>query len=71
MKRGGDDESRLVELLRYNAWANDTLLAACAGLSDTQLDHRLAVTSGSTRELLLHLVGGQQTFVLRTRGPSA
>ena len=58
----------LVELLRYNAWANDTLLAACAGLSGTQLDHRLAVTSGSTRELLLHLVGGQQTFVLRTRG---
>lgn len=58
----------LVETLRYNAWANDVLLAACASLTDSQLDHRLAVTSGSTRELLLHLVGGQQTFILRTVG---
>jgi len=58
----------LVELLRYNAWANGALLAACASLTDAQLDHRLTVTSGSTRELLLHLVGGQQTFALRTKG---
>jgi uncharacterized damage-inducible protein DinB len=58
----------LVELLRYNAWANGVLLAACASLTDAQLDYRLTVTSGSTRELLLHLVGGQQTFALRTKG---
>jgi len=58
----------LVELFHYNAWANNALLSVCASLSDAQLDHRLTATSGSTRELLLHLVGGQQTFVLRTKG---
>lgn len=58
----------LVEMLRYNAWANTALLEACRSLPDTALDHRMPVTSGSTRQLLLHLVGGQQTFVLRTVG---
>ena len=58
----------LVEMMRYNAWANDVLLAACRELTDEQLDHRLHVTSGSTRELLVHIVGGQQTYVLRTMG---
>jgi uncharacterized damage-inducible protein DinB len=58
----------LVEMLRYNLWANERLFEACRALTDAQLDHRLAVTSGSTRELLVHIVGGQQTFVLRTKG---
>jgi uncharacterized damage-inducible protein DinB len=42
----------LAEMFRYNRWANLTLLDACRTLS----------------EVLLHLVGGQQTFVLRTQG---
>lgn len=58
----------LVEMMRYNAWANRILFDACRALSDEQLDGRIAVTSGSTRELLVHIVGGQQTFVLRTKG---
>lgn len=58
----------LGEMLRYNQWANKRLLEACRGLNDEQLDRRLAVTSGSTRELLIHIVGAQQTFVLRTKG---
>lgn len=58
----------LVEMLRYNRWANETLLEACRGLTDEQLDHRLPVTSGSSRELLVHIVGAQQTYVLRTQG---
>src|SRR6185312_8640651 len=58
----------LAEMFRYNAWANRTLLEACRTLTDVQLDARLAGGSGSVRETLLHLVGGQQTFVLRTRG---
>ena len=58
----------LVEMMRYNAWANRTLLDACRELTDQQLDARLPVTSGSSRELLIHIVGGQQTFVLRTKG---
>lgn len=58
----------LVEMLRYNRWANETLFEACRGLTDEQLDHRLPVASGSSRELLIHIVGGQQTYVLRTQG---
>jgi uncharacterized damage-inducible protein DinB len=58
----------LVEMLRYNEWANRMLFDACGSLTEEQLDARLPVTSGATRELLVHIVGGQQTFVLRTRG---
>jgi uncharacterized damage-inducible protein DinB len=58
----------LVEMMRYNAWANETLFEACSQLTEDQLHWRLSVTSGSTRELLVHIVGGQQTFALRTLG---
>jgi len=58
----------LVEMMRYNLWANQTLLEACRKLTEEQLEHRLAVTSGSTRELLVHIVGAQQTYILRTKG---
>lgn len=58
----------LAEALRYNAWANRALYEACRALTDEQLDTHLGGTSGSVRELLLHIAGGQQTFVLRTKG---
>jgi uncharacterized damage-inducible protein DinB len=58
----------LVEMFRYNAWANRELFQACRSLTGEQLDARVRGTSGSVRELLLHIVGGQQTFILRTRG---
>jgi uncharacterized damage-inducible protein DinB len=58
----------LAEVLRYNRWAMMTLLDACRTLTDEQLDYRGAGVSGSVRELLLHVAGGQQTFVLRTMG---
>lgn len=58
----------LVEMFRYNAWANRALFQACLALGDEQLDHRVAGISGTVRELLLHIVGGQQTFILRTKG---
>ncbi|HLZ70106.1 MAG TPA: DinB family protein [Dehalococcoidia bacterium] len=57
----------LAELLRYNRWAVLTLLDACQALGEARLDARPQGISGSVRELL-HIVGGQQTFVLRTRG---
>jgi uncharacterized damage-inducible protein DinB len=60
--------SSIVEMFRYNAWANRRLFAACRALTDEQLDVRLQGISGSVRELLQHIVGGQQTFVLRTKG---
>lgn len=55
-------------MMRYNAWANDTLFEACRQLTDEALEGGLGVTSGSTKELLTHIVGGQQTFALRTKG---
>jgi len=58
----------LAEMLRYNRWATQTLIEACRGLTDEQLDSRVPGASGSVRELLTHIVGGQQTFALRTKG---
>ncbi|MBO0687421.1 MAG: DinB family protein, partial [Candidatus Dormibacteraeota bacterium] len=58
----------LAEMFRYNRWAMSTLLEACRDLSEDQLDAEMQGASGPVRELLLHLVGGQQTLVLRTKG---
>ena len=58
----------LAEMLRYNHWANRRLFEACRALTAEQLARRMPEASGSVGELLLHIAGGQQTFVLRTRG---
>ena len=58
----------LAAMFRYNRWANLTLLAAGRPLDVVLLDARVPGVSGPVRELLLHVVGGQQTFVLRTMG---
>jgi uncharacterized damage-inducible protein DinB len=58
----------LAEMLRYNKWATRQLLEAARTLPEHALDHAGSGVSGSVRELLLHIVGGQQTFVLRTMG---
>jgi uncharacterized damage-inducible protein DinB len=58
----------LAEVFRYNKWANLALLEACRGLTPDLLNARPAAVSGPVRELLTHLVGSQQTFVLRTQG---
>lgn len=55
-------------MFRYNAWANHELFEACRSLTEKQLDVQIQGISGSVRELLLHIAGGQQTFVLRTKG---
>jgi uncharacterized damage-inducible protein DinB len=60
----------LVEMLRYNAWAGRTLLDACRDLTDAQLQAELAVSPGSVRALLLHIVGGQQAYINLVRGLS-
>jgi len=58
----------LAEMFHYNAWANRQLFAACRSLTDEQLDMRVQSISGTIRELLQHIAGGQQTFILRTKG---
>jgi uncharacterized damage-inducible protein DinB len=58
----------LAEIFKYNRWANLQILNTCRGLTDEQLDARAPGTSGPVRELLQHIAGAQQTFVLRTSG---
>ena len=58
----------LAEMFRYNAWANRALFEACRSLTEAQLDTHVPGISGSIRDLLMHIAGGQQTFVLRTKG---
>ena len=58
----------LAEMFRYNAWANRELFSACRSLTEEQLDIHIQGISGTVRELLMHIAGGQQTFVLRTKG---
>jgi uncharacterized damage-inducible protein DinB len=55
-------------MFRYNAWANQELYQSCRSLTDEQLDTHVPGTSGSIRELLVHIAGAQQTLVLRTKG---
>ncbi|MBN1668633.1 MAG: DinB family protein [Anaerolineales bacterium] len=58
----------LAEMFRYNAWANRELFEACRSLTQEQLDMQIQGISGSIGELLMHIAGGQQTFILRTKG---
>jgi uncharacterized damage-inducible protein DinB len=58
----------MAEMFRYNAWANRELFEACRSLTKEQLDTQIQGISGSVSELLTHIAGGQQTFVLRTKG---
>ena len=58
----------LGEAFRYNRWANERLLAFCRPLPGDVLDAAVPGTYGSIRKTLMHLIGGQQTFALRTQG---
>jgi len=58
----------LAEMFKYNRWANLTLLEACRGLTHETLIAKPPGLSGTIGEILVHIVGGQQTFVLRTKG---
>jgi uncharacterized damage-inducible protein DinB len=58
----------LAEMFRYNRWATAALVDACAGLSDDYLDAAVPGISGTVRELLMHVAGGQRTDALRTQG---
>lgn len=56
------------DIFAYNKWANVQLFNACRNLSEEQLDFHLPGASGPVRELLVHLVGGQQSQILRAQG---
>src|SRR5206468_10813517 len=53
----------LLEAFRHNAWANATVIDACRGLSDDQLDATAPGTFGSIIRTLRHVVGNEGWFI--------
>jgi uncharacterized damage-inducible protein DinB len=53
----------LAEFYKHNTWANLRVLAACAALSEAQLDQTFAGTYGSIRATLVHLVGAEERYL--------
>lgn len=60
--------SILVKLFEHNHWANLRAVAACAGLTDAQLDATVPGTAGSVRDTLMHIAGAEQRYVMRLSG---
>jgi uncharacterized damage-inducible protein DinB len=56
------------DLYRQNEWATLRLLDVCRPLTDEQLDATVAGTYGSIRATLVHLVGGEPSYVTRLGG---
>src|SRR5947208_13278648 len=58
----------LPDFYRYNLWANSVLLDVCEKLSDAQLDATTTGVYGSIREILMHLFGSEEGYVLSFTG---
>lgn len=58
----------LAELFEYNLWATATLIDGCREAPPELLHARVAGVPDTVAALFTHLVGGQQTFALRTKG---
>lgn len=56
------------DLYRQNEWATLRLIEVCRGLTDEQLEASAEGTYGSIRRTLLHLVGGEPSYVTRIGG---
>lgn len=61
-------EAMLVELIRYNNWANTQLLAACRKLSRDQLAATAPGTYGSIHRTLGHIIAAEADYVDRLTG---
>src|SRR5437868_5348578 len=60
--------SILVKLFEHNRWANLRAVAACAELTEVQLDATVEGTAGSVRDTLMHLVHAEQRYVYFLNG---
>jgi uncharacterized damage-inducible protein DinB len=58
----------LVQALRYNRWANLTLLDVCSKLSDEQLELASPGTYGSIASTWQHLLAAEQRYLRRLAG---
>jgi uncharacterized damage-inducible protein DinB len=57
-----------IETFRYNKWANEILLGACANLSEDQLHLTAAGTYGDLAATFMHLLGAEQRYIRRLTG---
>jgi uncharacterized damage-inducible protein DinB len=61
-------EPTLVEFIRYNAWANQQVLAACQNASQSQLVAKVPGTYGCILEIVGHLVAAEADYLNRITG---
>jgi uncharacterized damage-inducible protein DinB len=61
-------ETTLLELLRYNNWANGQILAACQQLTADQLAATASGTYGTIRDTLVHIIRAEAAYVGRLTG---
>jgi uncharacterized damage-inducible protein DinB len=58
----------LADFFRYNLWANQSLLDACAPLSDAKLDTSAVGVYGSVRAILIHMFNSEEGYAGRLHG---
>lgn len=63
-------ESILIELIRYNNWANAQILATCRDLSPDQLVATAPGTYGTIHATLRHIIRAEADYVGRMTGDS-
>ena len=63
-------EPTLVELIRYNQWANQQLLSICKTLEDDLLSANIQGTAGSILETFGHIFRAEAGFLQRIHGTS-
>jgi uncharacterized damage-inducible protein DinB len=61
-------EAILVEFIRYNGWANQQVLAACASLSEAQLTAQIPGAYGSVRDTFRHMLRAEADYISRITG---
>ncbi len=61
-------ETTLIELIRYNNWANAQALAACQKLTADQLTAAVPGTYGTIRDTLEHIIEAEADYVGRMTG---
>jgi uncharacterized damage-inducible protein DinB len=61
-------ETTLIELIRYNNWANAQVLAACQELTADQLATTAPGTYGTIRDTLEHIIRAEADYVGRLTG---
>src|SRR5437764_462663 len=65
-----EPEPTLIELLRYDQWANQQLLAVCQKASESQLTTPIPGAYGSVRATFGHLLRGEADYINRITGSS-